>query len=153
METFEVWKLIHILAAMTWVGGAILAQVFAVRLKNAAPEHRVRFANDMAFVTTWVFLPASLVVLLAGFSAIESQDFKIFDYDQTWILLGLAGVFVGILFIALFAIPQTRKAIRLIESGQGPAAGPVIGRVALAGRVILVILLVVVWAMVVKPGL
>jgi uncharacterized membrane protein len=151
METFEVWKLVHVLAAMTWVGGAILAQVFALRLGNAAPEHRVRFAKDMAFVTTWVFLPASVVVFLAGSLALEEAPG--IDYDQTWIVIGLLGVLAGFIFIVTFAIPQTRKAIRLIEAGEGPAAGPVIGRVAMAGRVILVILLVVVWAMVVKPGL
>jgi len=152
METFEVWKYIHILAAMTWVGGAIMAQVFAYRMKTAPPEHRLRFAKDMGFVTTWVFLPASVVIYLAGTLAVEEVR-PIFDYDQLWIAIGMIGVILGFLFILTFAIPQTRKAIRMIEAGDGAAAAPVFGRVALSARVILVILLVVVFAMVVKPGL
>jgi uncharacterized membrane protein len=151
MEAFEVWKFIHILAAMTWVGGAVMAQVFAYRLKTAAPEHRLRFAKDMGFVTTWVFLPASIVIYLAGSLAVEEVR-PAFDYDQAWIGIGTIGVILGFLFIVTFAIPQTRKAIRMIEAGEGPAAAPMIRRVSLSARVILVILLVVVWAMVVKPG-
>ena len=152
METFEVWKLVHILAAMVWVGGAVMAQVFAVRLSKAPPEHRLQFAKDMKFVTAWVFTPAAVVVFLAGSLALEEVR-PIFDYDQTWILIGMSGVLIGFLFAVAFAVPQTRKAIRAVESGDPQAAGPIIRRIALSARVILVILLVVVWAMVVKPGL
>jgi putative copper export protein len=152
MDTFEVFKLIHVVFAMIWVGGSVLVGIFGFRLQNASPEHRLGFARDMRFVSTWVFLPSAVIVYLAGSLAVEEVR-PLFDYEQTWIGIGTIGVLVAFLTGATFLAPQIRKAVKLMEAGQGPQAGAVIRRVTIVSRVIIVILLVVVWAMVTKPGL
>ena len=117
METFEVYKFIHILAAMAWVGGALFAQVMALRMANADPVHRLHFAKDLHFVAKWVFVPSAIVIFLAGLLAIEEAR-PGFDYDQTWIAIGVVGVLVSLLIAVAFLIPQLRKGINLIESSR-----------------------------------
>jgi uncharacterized membrane protein len=151
MTTFETFKLIHVLAAMVWVGGAVTSQVFAARLKEADPAHRLGYARSMRFVSQWVFLPAAVVVYVFGSLAVE--EFVPYDYDQAWIGIGTIGILLSFLTAASFLVPQIRKAVRLMEAGQGPEAGAVIGRISIVSRIVVLILLVVVWAMVTKPGL
>jgi uncharacterized membrane protein len=151
MTKFETFKFVHVLAATAWVGGSIAAQLLALRLKTADPGHRLGFARDMRFVSQWIFLPAALVTFLFGSLMIEETT--AYDYEQAWIAIGNAGVIAAFVVAAAFLVPQTRKAVRLMESGRGPEAGAVIGRASRVARVLIVLLLVVVWAMVTKPGL
>lgn len=151
MTKVEAFKFVHVLAAITWVGGSIAAQLLALRLKSAEPGHRLGFARDMRFVSQWIFLPAALVTFLTGSLMIEETT--AYDYEQAWVAIGNDGLFIAFLVAAAFLVPQTRKAVRLMEAGRGPEAGAVIGRVSWVARVLIVILSVVVWAMVTKPGL
>ncbi len=151
MTKVEIFKLVHVLAAMVWVGGAITAQVMALRLANAAPGHRLGFARDMRFLSQWIFLPAALTAYVFG--ELQLSEIPAFDREQTWITIGTIGFLVSFLTAAAFMVPQIRKAVRLMEQGAGPAAGAVIKRVSVVARVIVLILIVVVWAMVTKPGL
>ena len=152
MTKVELYKFIHVLAATVWVGGAATSQVVALRLKNADPAHRLGFAKDMRFVSQWIFLPAALIAYVFGSLQVE-EHFPVYDYDQLWIGIGTIGLAVSFLLGATFLIPQIRKAIRLMESGQGPAAGAAIRRVTIGSRIVVLILFVVVWAMIAKPGL
>lgn len=151
MSQVELYKFVHVVAAIVWVGGSITAQILALRLKAADPGHRLGFARDMRFVSQWIFLPAALIAFLFGSLMVEEVD--AFDYDQAWLIIGNAGLIIAFLTAAAFLVPQTRKVVRLMEAGRGPEAGTVIGRVSIVGRILVVVLIVVVWAMVAKPGL
>jgi uncharacterized membrane protein len=151
MTKVELYTFIHVLAATVWVGGAATAQVVALRLKKADPAHRLGFARDMRFVSQWIFLPSALIAYVSGWLMVD--EVEAFDFDQAWIGIGTAGLALGFLTGAVFLVPQIRKAVRLLESGQGPAAGAVIRRVSIAARIVVLILFVVVGAMVAKPGL
>ena len=147
---FETYKYLHVLAAAIWVGGSIMAQFFAARLSSAEPPHRLGFARDLRFASTRVLVPAGVVVLLAGSLMIEEGVG--FAWDDTFVAIGLIAVAVSLAVALGFLIPSTSKAIRLMTSGQGPAAGALIRKVAWTARFVIVVMLVAVWAMVVKPG-
>lgn len=151
MTKVELYKFIHVLAATIWVGGAATSQVVALRLKHADPGHRLGFARDMRFVAQWIFLPSALIAYVFGSLMVE--EFPAYDYDQAWIGIGTAGLAFSFILAATFLVPQIRKAVRLMETGQGPAAGKAIRRVTLGSRLVVLVLFVVVWAMVTKPGL
>ena len=151
MTLFDTLRLIHVLAAIVWLGGALITQLYVVRLKSAEPAHRLGFARDLAFVGERVYAPAAIVALVAGVWMVVDRD--AFEFSQAWLLIGLVGLVVTVAMAVGFMIPQTKKAIGLIESGNGPAAGGVIKKVGAASRLATLILLVVVWAMVFKPGL
>jgi uncharacterized membrane protein len=148
---FETLKLIHVLAAIVWLGGGIMTQVLSLRMKTAEPPHRLGFARDMVYAGQRVFLPAAAVSLVFGVWMVLDRD--AFEFSQAWILIGLIGLATTATVAAAFIIPQTKKAVSLIESGNGPAAGVIIGKVTPFVRINLLILVVVAWAMVFKPGL
>lgn len=151
MTKVELFKFIHVLAAMVWVGGGTTAAVVAFRMKNAEPAHRLGFARDMRFISTWIFLPAALIAYVFGSLMVE--EVAAFDYEQTWIGIGTIGIALTFLTVAIYLVPRIRKAVKLMEAGQGPEAGVLMRKIAIVSRFNLLILFVVVWAMVTKPGL
>lgn len=151
MTELELYKFLHVLFAMVWVGGAALAAIIGLRMKQAAPGHRAGFARDMRFLGQWVFLPSALLTYLFG--SLQVEENPGFGYEQTWIVIATACLGLVVLAAVTFTIPQVRKAVRLMEAGDGPGAGAAVRRVTMASRGMLVILLVAVWAMIFKPGL
>jgi uncharacterized membrane protein len=151
MSKAELYKFIHVLAAIIWAGGAATSQVVALRLKKADPGHRLGFARDMRFVAQWLFIPSGVIAFVFGSLLVE--EMPAFDYEQTWLVIGNAGLIVALLIAAAYLVPHIRKSIRLMEAGQGEAAGATLRRVALGARLVVLILIVIVWAMVTKPGL
>jgi uncharacterized membrane protein len=148
---FDWLKLIHVLAAIVWLGGALVTGVLVLRLKLAEPGHRLGFARDLAFVGERVYAPAAVVSLVFGVWMVLDRD--AYEFSQAWILIGLIGLLVTAALATGFMIPQTKKAIGYMESGNGPAAGAVIRKVGVVSRLATLILLVALWAMVFKPGL
>ncbi len=151
MTKVELFKFIHVLAAMVWVGGGATVAVVAFRMKTADPLHRLGFARDMRFISTWIFLPAALVAYVFGSLMVE--EVEAFDYEQTWIAIGTIGIFVTFLTLSIYLVPRIRKAVKLMEAGKGPEAGALMRKITIVSRFNLSILFVVVWAMVTKPGL
>lgn len=145
----ETYKYIHVLAALIWVGGSIMAQFFAARLSSASPAHRLGFARDLKFASTRVLVPSGVVVFLAGSLIIEQGAG--FEYEDPFVLIGLLAVFISLGIALGFLIPATSRAIRLMTTGQGPAAGALIRKIAWTARFVILVMLVAVWAMVVKP--
>ena len=87
MSWYELWLLLHILAAMVWVGGAAAIQVFGILSKRAAdPAKSGFFAQNVSFTVNRVFLPAALVVLAAGIGLVESGNW---DWGEPFVLWGL----------------------------------------------------------------
>jgi uncharacterized membrane protein len=150
MTLGETYKLIHVLAAIVWVGGGTLALVFTWRALGAEREHRLGYARDMEALANRVFAPASVIALVFGILMV--LDIDAFEFSQTWILIGIialaASVVVGIGFFG----PQTKRLVSEIESSDPKAEG----RLALIAKMSVLdvgLLYVVVWAMVAKPGL
>ncbi len=150
MSKFESLKLAHTLAAIVWVGGAVLLTLYGAKMAGGASrEERIGFTNQSLFAGT-VFSIASLIVL--GFGVWMVVDNPVWEFDQLWISLGFLGIAVGAVLGMGFYGPQGRKVIAELEAGDpaGEARSRRIGMVAMAETVLL---LVVVWSMIAKPGL
>jgi hypothetical protein len=51
VTSYELWTFVHIAAAMVWIGGAVVGQVFGVLAKRSGdPARSAGFGKDMAFV-------------------------------------------------------------------------------------------------------
>ena len=150
LTDFNGWlKFIHVLAAVAWVGGSILIQIYAARQMRAGTEDRLRFAQDTLVAGT-AFAVAGIVTLAAGVWLVLRVD--AWGFDQAWISIGFLGVLVGAVLGPAFYGPQTRTLIA--ELGSDPAAAePRRRRIAMVSGIETIILVVVVWAMVFKPGL
>jgi uncharacterized membrane protein len=149
---YEILKVIHIVAAMVWVGGVVVMRILGNRMAAAEPAHRLGFARDQRALIRGVFTPAAAVVLATGvWMVIEAR--AILGFEQTWIVIGLVAVFGTMAVAHGYTVPRASRAISLMEEGRGPDAAAIMARLAPVIRLVIAVLLVAVWAMVAKPGL
>lgn len=153
MDLFESLKMVHVLAAVIWVGGAAAVQVFAIRTLAASEPARIAaFAKDAEWVGTRIFTPASLIVLGMGvWMVIDRPEIA---FGDTWIVLGLGGIIFSALVGSLFLGPESGRIGNLIEAegADSPEVQRRLRRIFLISRVELAILLLIVVDMVVRPG-
>ena len=150
MNLSETYKLIHVVAAIVWVGGGTLATIFTWRALGAEREHRLGYARDIEVLSNRVFAPASIVALIFGILMV--LDIDAFEFSQAWILIGIVGLAASVVLGMGFFGPQTKRLVEEIGSNDPKAEG----RLAIIAKMSVLdmtILYVVVWAMVVKPGL
>lgn len=153
LDTFELLKTVHVLAAVIWVGGAVTVQVFAIRATSSGdPMKLVELGPNLEWIGTRIFTPASLIVLAMGiWMVIDRPDI---GFGDEWILIGLAGITFSALVGTFFLGPESGRIGRLIEE-RGPTNEEVprrMRRIFLISRIELAVLLIVVVDMVVRPG-
>ena len=150
MSLFELFKIIHIVAAMGWVGGAILSQVHSAFVqKRANPQDLMTFIEFQGHLGQRYFAPLSGIVVAAGIGMVIESPF---DFTDAWIVIGIALWLVSSLTGAFYLGPQTDKIKAGLEGAADTALERRIKNVVLATRIDLVVLLGVVVDMVLKPG-
>ena len=146
-------KLVHVLAAVVWLGAGIYFQIQATRLKGLDdPARLAQFTRDVEFAGQRLLLPASGVVLLAGIVMVVYAPFL--GFSDTWIWLGLVGYGITAITGSIFIGPTTGKLGKLIEA-EGPDASGVQAlqrRLFAISRIDQLVLIGVVAVMVFKPG-
>lgn len=147
MILYDPLLVIHILAAVTWLGGGLMLSVMGIRARSA-PGSGSDFAKLLPFVGLRLLMPAVLLVLVTGIAmvAIDSE----WSFGQAWILLAL-GLFaiaflVGAVYLSRIGIAMERAAADL-------SILPTLLNRWLAGyALVLVVLVAIVVDMVFKPG-
>ena len=150
MDYFDLILFGHLLAVVIWIGGGAMLQVLAFRARRAGPEHVVRFAADVEWVGTRVFVPASLAVVVFGFLLVDEIGYSLGDL---WISVALAVYLFSFVLGAGFLGPESGRVAALAEE-RGAADEEVqrrLRRVFLLSRIELVLLILVILDMVVKP--
>ncbi len=154
MDGYDWLVLLHIIAAIVWVGGGFATQVYAERARRATdPARLAGFARDIEWAGSRVFAPASLLVIVVGIVMVLVNP--AWDFGQLWITLALVGVAISFITGAVFLGPESGRIGKLIEE-RGPEDPEVlrrIGRTLVISRIDYVVLLLVVGLMVFKPGI
>jgi uncharacterized membrane protein len=144
--------LLHIVAAMVWVGGAVLLGALATGVLRARePDAVARFVRNLRVVGPRVLAPATIATFGLGIWMVLNN--VAWDFGQTWVVLALA-LFAGAFLIG--AAHQSRTALsaeRAVERGDSDEALRQLTRWSWGYRLIVVLLLVAAWDMVFKPGL
>ena len=148
---YEIVKYIHLLAAIVWVGGAFYVQLLAIRASRSPdPAELPRIGQTAEYFGTRVFVPASLILFVAGVILVIQR----WSFTTPWIsiaiLLWLASVLTGALYLG----PRSMK-VGALYAAEGPTsvrARAGIDRLFLVSRLELVSFAVIVFLMVVKPG-
>jgi uncharacterized membrane protein len=152
MSSYELLLFVHVLAAVVWVGGALSLQVLAIRAERSADGGRVaNIAREAEWVGSRVFLPSSIVLLLAGIGLTLEGDW---GFTTPWVLLGLIAYGLSALTGSLFLGPESGRIGKMIADvgPQDPDVLARIKRIFLVSRIELVVLLFIVFDMTVKPG-
>ena len=152
INLYNVLKFLHILAAVLWVGGAVLIQVLAqLALKSKLPGRAAEFAHEVELIGKRMFTPVSILVLLLGVALVQEGDW---GFGHAWIILGLVGIAATIVTGAGYLGPQMGKLADLIRA-DGPDAPSVQARVATilnVARIDIVVLVLIIFVMVTKVG-
>ena len=151
MTWYTFFKFVHVAAAIVWVGGAGVSQLYALRaLASSDGRRQAEFAGDVEWVGTRFFTPASGIVLLAGIAMMVNADF---DWGQLWIVFALVVYAVSFAVGAGFLGPESGRIKKAIEQHgpESPIVRARIVRILAVSRTELVLLAGVVFAMVVKP--
>lgn len=147
MSWYEFLLFVHIAAAMIWLGGAFTFQMYgAVVRRGGDPEELARFAGRAGVLGERMFVPASLVVVLAGVGLMIDGNW---DWDQLWVIFALV-TFAASFATGLFVITPMAKGIAVVGPTT-PAGQALIQRLFTVLRIDLVFMYAIVFAMVVKP--
>jgi uncharacterized membrane protein len=152
MTWYTFFKSMHVITAVIWVGGAAMIQAYAFRiLRTGDGRRQAEFSKDTEVVGMRVFIPASLLLFLAGIGMMVNLDWS---WNQNWIVLGLIAFGLSFVLGAGFLGPEGGRIAELIEreGPDSPAVQARIRRILTVSRCELIVLLTVIVNMVVKPA-
>lgn len=151
-DAYTLFKFVHVLAAVIWVGGNVVANVQGTRIRNSGEAPRVAaFARDTEWLSTRVYLPASLTVLVFGIlTALRGH----YSFGSAWLIIGIIGIVATALTGSLYFGPELKRLGALIEQRgvDDPEIKQRTSRLIAVARVDIVVLVVVIADMVFKPG-
>ncbi len=151
MTWYELWLFLHLSAMALWIGGAVAVQVFSALAKTSGdPARSAALGKDTSVVVRWVFMPASLVVLVSGVLLVNEGNW---DWSEWFVVLGLIGwAAVSFTGFGYLSRALSRVGMRMATEGPSPALGAEMSRLIFLARILILVLLVIVFVMVVKPG-
>ena len=154
-DVYNTFKLVHVFAAILWVGAGLYFQFLGTRLNRLAdpdPERLAVFSKDVEFAGLRLLMPASILVLLAGIAMVLYSP--VLNFSDTWIAIGLIGYAATFVTGAVFISPTAGKLGAAIEAGgpDAPEVATLRKKIFTVSRIDQVVLFLVIVAMVFKPG-
>ena len=147
MSLYEFLLFVHIVGAVIWLGAAFIFQVYGqVVLRSGNSRELGQFAGRAGIIGERVFVPASLLVLLAGIGLMIEGSW---GWGQLWVIYALV-VFAASFVIGLFHIAPMAKKIPVVGP-ETPDGQALIAKLFRHLRVDLLFMYSIVFAMTVKP--
>lgn len=142
------WLLIfHILGAAGWIGGGLYTWYASNQLARNS-DTAGNAARILAGGADRYFAPVAVVTLLTGLALVWTQE--AWGWTDTFVLIGIGVFVVSGVWQPLVASKAEERYLVAMESGEGISEAT--GALNRAALVDLGILLVALWAMVVKLG-
>jgi hypothetical protein len=144
---YEFLLFVHISAAAVWLGGAFIFQVYGMAVRSGGDAREIgMFAGRAGRLGEKVFVPASLLVLLAGVGLMIEGSW---DWGRLWVIYALVA-YAGSFVSGLFHIAPTAKRLEVVGA-ETPEGQELIRKIFMSLRIELVFLYAIVFAMTVKP--
>ncbi|HEX6332367.1 MAG TPA: DUF2269 family protein [Actinomycetota bacterium] len=144
---------LHILAAIVWMGsGALMTAVITRANRNPDRTVVARLSHDLEWVGPVLVGPSAAVVVVLGIWLTLIEDWIAFSQTWIWLSLVLVAVSMG-LGMGYFG-PEGKRIGRIVaeRGAEDPEVGRRMGRMLALNGLDLMILAVVLWLMVFKPG-
>src|SRR3954468_17169636 len=149
MDLYTVFKFLHILTALAWVGGGLTLLAASMLAERAEGETALFKLLDIMNLLgkTW-FVPASFLTVVFG--AITATFGGM--WGDLWVVLGLAGFTSTFLTGLLLLEPTGRKIGAMLAAGETEQAAAAGRRLMNISKFDYTVMLVVIGDMVLKPG-
>jgi len=148
---YSLFKAVHVLGAVIWVGGGVSLMIHAIRGQRAyKPEDIVTVAKQAAFMGEKVFAPVGLVTFLMGIAMMINTSW---GWGHFWIVVGLIG-YASTFVVGIAILSPLAKKIDESAEKNGPTHPETIAlieRIMLIARGDVAVLMLVVLDMVTKP--
>ena len=147
MSWYEFLLFLHITGAVIWLGGAFTFQMYGAAVRRGGDVDEIaRFAGRAGVLGERMFVPASLVVVLAGVGLMIEGNW---DWGRLWVVFALV-TFAASFVTGLLVIGPMAKRIPTVGPAT-PAGQELIRRLFTVLRIDLVYMYAIVFAMTVKP--
>ena len=148
---YFVFKILHVGAAVVWLGGGLFLTVCAVLAELAKDDDQLLQIGHWAEAVAGRLFPAMSFVVL-GFGIAMTTNGKI-PYNQFWIIFGLVAWALSAATGILFLGPEAKR-LNKAAAAHGPQAQEVqarLRRILLVVRVDVALMFLIVFDMVAKP--
>jgi uncharacterized membrane protein len=146
-----VFKMLHVGAAVTWVGGGLFITICAVLAELANDDDQLLQIGHWAETVAGRLFPVmSFAVLGFGIGMTANADI---GYDQFWLVFGLVAWALSAATGILFLGPESKR-LNKAAAAHGPKSPEVqarLRRILLVVRVDVALMFLIVFDMVVKP--
>ena len=147
MSWYEFLLFLHVTGAVIWLGGAFTFQMYGAAVRRGGDVDEIaRFAGRAGVLGERMFVPASLVVVLAGVGLMIEGNW---DWGRLWVVFALV-TFAASFVTGLLVIAPMAKRIPTVGPAT-PAGQELIRRLFTVLRIDLVYMYAIVFAMTVKP--
>ena len=150
-QWYFVFKMLHVGAAVIWVGGGIFLAILALLAELSNDDDQLLQVGHWAEVVAGRLFPVmSFVVLGFGFAMTEKLNWS---YSQFWLLFGLIAWGISAATGILFLGPEAKRLNKAAEE-YGPKSPQVqsrLRRILLVARVDVALMFLIVFDMVAKP--
>ena len=154
MNRLEIFKFLHVLGAVVWVGAGTGLFLLALRLRADGDRASiVAIGRQTESLAKMLFMPAAIGTLVFGVLMVATE--ARFSFGDLWILIGFAAVAASFVVGVLMLEPADKKLAALAtELGLDHAdVDAQLSKVLRLNAVDLVVLVVAIWPMVAKPML
>jgi uncharacterized membrane protein len=138
---------LHILVALLTIGWLTMQAMLSPRAIRAGSAEVVRFSIGAARKVG----PLSALVFVLGLWLVLRQADDHAEFEHTWVNISMTLFIVATVIGAVFGARAERAALAKLEAGQDASAEA--GRVAMLGGINMIIVTVITYLMVAKPGI
>ena len=147
MAWYEFLLFVHVTAAVIWLGGGFTFQMYGTVVRRGGDTEEIaRFAGRAGVLAERMFVPASLLVVLAGIGLMIEGSW---DWGQLWVVFALV-TFVASFLTGLLVIAPMAKRLPAVGPAT-PEGQELIRRLFTMLRIDLVYMYAILFAMTVKP--
>ncbi len=148
---YYVFKMLHVGAAVVWVGGGLFITILAVLAELANDDDQLLQIGHWAEVVAGRLFPVMSFIVL-GFGIAMTMNFDI-SYNQFWIIFGLVAWALSAATGILFLGPESKRLNRAAAAhgSKSPEVQARLRRILLVVRVDVALMFLIVFDMVVKP--
>jgi uncharacterized membrane protein len=153
LTLFSVFKFVHIVAAIMWVGGVITLTILNMRLASTRNSAAMAALSSVGgFYGQRVAGPAAAITLLAGLATALTAGFPM---RSVWIIWGFLVILLSIGLNATLIRPTARRigSLAATSNSDGAQIAALQGRLWMLAALNILLLLSAVWVMVAKPAL